>query len=140
MTCQIHKIVSLIQSFIMCYIFNDDIMICGHLRYNSLKYKKLFRAETWTIYWSVNRQKNTDNGWIFLAKISNIYCFQPLKCENVLLFFIIYNNKLNIFEFWTVGQIKQVIYVSHFGLWEIMMDMFHHFRTFYRLKNSMIHH
>lgn len=35
-----------------------------------------------------------------------IHWFQLLKSEDVKVFVAFYNDKLNIFEFWTVGQTK----------------------------------
>lgn len=36
---------------------------------------------------------------MFQAKISNIFWLQLLKCENLLLFVVIKDNKLTVFDF-----------------------------------------
>lgn len=40
------------------------------------------------------------------------------KCEDLMLVFVIYDSKLNIFGFWTVCQIKQGVGRHYHGLWK----------------------
>ncbi len=68
------------------------------------------------IDWSVNRH--------FSTKVQNNLWFQLLTCENFLLFFVLYDSKLNIFRFWTVSQTKQTNWRHHCGLWEIVNCIF----------------
>lgn len=41
------------------------------------------------------------------GKMLSMSHFQLLKGEDSMLFFVMFNCKQNIFEFWTVGRIKQ---------------------------------
>ena len=51
------------------------------------------------------------------------FSFQLLKCEDVLLPVVIYDSKLNICEFWTVGQ-KQANSICNLGVWEMKTRAF----------------
>lgn len=46
---------------------------------------------------------------IFQVKMPNIFKFQLLTSEDLLMFFVLCSSKLNICSFCTVGQTKQVI-------------------------------
>lgn len=64
---------------------------------------------------------------IFQAKLPNFDWVHFFKCDD-LLFFVLYDSKLNIFGFWTDNRIH------HLGLWEIIPTTFPYFSTFYKLK------
>lgn len=59
---------------------------------------------------------------IFQAKMPMIQWFPLLKCGDLMYFFVIYDSKLIIFKYWTVGCIKQPILNSRLGVWEIMIS------------------
>lgn len=46
----------------------------------------------------------------FKAKIPQIVWFQRLSCENLLVFLVLYDSKLNIVGFWTIVQPKKAIF------------------------------
>lgn len=43
---------------------------------------------------------------VLKQKCRRIFKLQILKCEGLLIVFVMHGNKLNIFEFWTAGQTK----------------------------------
>ena len=52
-----------------------------------------------------------------------ILWFQLLRCEYFLVSFLLFDSKLKIFGLWT----KQDIWERRLGLWEPLIDIFHHF-------------
>lgn len=48
---------------------------------------------------------------------------QLIKHDNLRLSFMIYNSKVNIFGFWTVGQIKQYLNTSGVGNYNISLHI-----------------
>ena len=56
---------------------------------------------------------------------SKSFCwFHPVKCEDLLLFFVIYERKRWEFGFWAVGWTEEVIWKCYFWFLEIMMSSF----------------
>ncbi len=51
--------------------------------------------------------------------MSNTRWLQLLKCEYLMLFFVISDSKWNIFGFWIVGRINQEHWIPHLGPLEI---------------------
>lgn len=45
----------------------------------------------------------------------NSLWLQLLKCNDFMLFFVIYDSKLNVFGFGTIGRINQDVWVNLFG-------------------------
>lgn len=52
------------------------------------------------------------------AKVLNIHWLQPFKCEDLLVFFDIFDRKLYIFGFWTSSWKTKHIYMCHLWLWK----------------------
>lgn len=61
----------------------------------------------------------------FQAKILNICLFQLLKCEDVLLLFVIYENKWRAFGFRGVVWVEEAIWTHHLVFFEIVTSVFH---------------
>lgn len=78
---------------------------------------------------------------IFQAHMWKFLWFQLLKCDHLMLFFIIYENKLNTLGFWTVGRIKEHIWRIDanlglgFGkLWWLLLAFYKQNDLIYKLK------
>ena len=65
--------------------------------------------------------------------MSNICRLEPLKWEDLLLFFARNDNNWRR----TAGWTKQAIRRHHFGLWEIIMSLFPQFLTCYRINEAL---
>ena len=76
-------------------------------------------------------EKSTDRKWI--GNYINTSITAINKCEDLLLVFALYDRKRNIFGFWTKWATCRWI---HIKLFEIVMDIFHYFLTFYRPDHS----
>ncbi len=62
------------------------------------------------IYWQqLWCSSNCSSSVLYQEKMPNICWFQPLKHEDLLLFSLLYNRKMNIFRFWTVMLTKITI-------------------------------
>lgn len=58
--------------------------------------------------------------------------FQLFDCESFLVFLVFNESKLNIFQLYAVGQTKLVISRRHFGLRDLVIDIFCYLLTFYK--------
>lgn len=103
----------------MLYILHSRV-ISERQKVNSIKH---FRAET--IYWFVN-------GKLFFKSNAKLVRALSLSYEYLLLFFFIYDSKLNIFGFWSDCQIKEGR--CHLKLWESIIFSIIQFSVFLLTK------
>lgn len=85
---------------------------------------------------SVNKSIKEKMNQLFWLLTNNFCHLSRKKCQT--LTGCSFSNVKIWFSFWTVGQIKQDIWIHFFGLWEIITSICHYFLAFHRPNDSII--
>ena len=92
---------------------------------------------TWSL--AVSHKELQQISVSFSSTMSFVFWFQILKSNDLLIFFVFYDNKWRVFGFWTSGLTKEAIWRCHFGLWEIVMSITHISWLFAFFDKMIIH-